>query len=508
MLAIDVELLHGTIRAGSADDLAITGGGDPGEWPPSPARLFSALVAADGTGQRMRATTGVELRLLEEAPPPTIICDRELSGQEDPARARTGLLRSPQLDRYVVVDANVTGKRDRTDPSGRSQAVSVQEYPARKSEAVHRSAVLAPSDPRITFLWPDVEPTAAELDGLRARAARIGYFGCSDSPARVRVRTDHTVAVGDDRPAWEPDEESGTAFVETPYPGLVADLDGHFGAFTANQWVRRAWLPSHRTGYKRPGPTPVETANPYEAVVWLALDRIIAGRHILRLTGALREATMAKLQALRGPGARLPHQVSGHDTPDESWDQVLYLALPNVGHRHADGRIHGVAVAIPNNAPPGLAAEIRTAVGLIAELRLTGGGVVAVSASAGRAGSQAADPTRWTRPSRRFVSAFPVVHDHFTRRGPTLDDVGRWCHQVHLPPPISARLNRLPLLPGAIDLRPHEAARAGRPKMPYGHLELQFAVPVRGPLALGHLRSFGLGLVAPVGGGEGGQPDG
>lgn len=508
MLAIDVELLHGTIRAGSADDLAITGGGDPGEWPPSPARIFSALVAADGTGDRMRATTGVELRLLEEAPPPTIICDRELGGQEDPARARTGLLRSPQLDRFVVVDANVTGKRDNTDPAGRSQAVWVQEYPARKSEAVHRSDVVAPLDPRITFLWPDVEPTAAELDGLRARAARIGYLGCSDSPARVRVRTADVLAVGDDRPAWQPDDDAGTAFVETPYLGLVDDLDRHFEAFTANQWVRRAWLPSHRTGYTRPGPTPTETANPFATVVWLALDRSLAGRHVLRLTEALREASMAKLQALRGPGAKLPHQVSGHGTPDGSWDQVLYLALPNVGHRHADGRIHGVAVAIPNDAAPSLTAEIRAAVGLIAELHLSGGAVVAVSASAGRAGNQAADPRRWNRPSRRFVSAFPVVHDHFTRRGPTLDDVARWCRQVHLPNPISARLNRLPLLPGAVDLRPHEAARAGRPRMPYGHLELQFAVPVQGPIALGHLRSFGLGLVAPVGGGEGGQADG
>jgi CRISPR-associated protein Csb2 len=76
MLAIDVELLLGTIRAGSAEDIAITGDSDPGEWPPSPSRLLAALVAADGTGPRMRATTGVELALLEQADPPLVVCDR------------------------------------------------------------------------------------------------------------------------------------------------------------------------------------------------------------------------------------------------------------------------------------------------------------------------------------------------------------------------------------------------------------------------------------------------
>jgi CRISPR-associated protein Csb2 len=46
MLAISVELLHGTFRGASADDTAFMGvDGDSGEWPPSPARLFAALVA-------------------------------------------------------------------------------------------------------------------------------------------------------------------------------------------------------------------------------------------------------------------------------------------------------------------------------------------------------------------------------------------------------------------------------------------------------------------------------
>lgn len=493
MLAIDVELLFGTIRAGSADDLSITGDGDPGEWPPSPSRLLAALVAADGTGGRLRATTGVELELIERADPPLVVCDRALGGEEDSTVTSTGVLRSPQHERFVVVDANVRGS-------------TVQEYPLRKAEAVRRSAVLVPRTPRITYVWPGMWPTPAEVEGLRARAARVGYFGCADSPVRVTVRIlddESPVGVAEGRPVWRPDEE-GDAFIETPYPGIVNDLDRHFGAFTAGQWVRRAWLPSNRTSYRTPAPQRPTVITPMSAVIWLSLPRSIAGRHVLRLTEALRAATIAHLQEVRGPGAELPFEVTGHGAASAEWDQVQFLALPNVGFLHSDGRVHGLAVAIPDASPPTLVEELRVAVSRIMELRLAGGRVVPVERQRWGA-STAAYPGRWTRPSRHFVSAFPVVQDRFAKRGPSLDDVARWCVQAHLPPPVRARLHPLPFAPGAAVLRPHEAVRGGRERRPYTHLAVELEAPVRGPVALGHLRSFGLGLLVPLPDGEGGD---
>lgn len=486
MLAIDVELLFGTIRAGSADDLAITGDGDPGEWPPSPARLLAALVAADGTGDRMRATTGVELALLEQADPPLVVCDRALAAEEDPAVNRTGLLRSSQHERFVVVPANAKGS-------------TVQEYPLRRAEAVRRAAVLAPRTPRITYVWPDVRPSPPEVEGLRARAARVGYFGCADSPVRVTVQVlggDETVDAADGRAMWRPDED-GDAFVETPYPGMLDDLDQQFGAFTAGQWVRRAWIPPNRTSYRVPGPQVPPIVNPMPTVIWLSLPRSVAGRHVLRLTEALRGATISHLQEVRGPGADLPFEVTGHGVSTAEWDQVQFLALPNVGYRHSDGRVHGLAVAIPDGAPSALVEELRVAVSRILELRLAGGRVVPVERQRW-GGNAAAKPGRWTRPSRRFASAFPVVQDRFAKRGPSLDDVARWCVQAHLPPPVDAQLHPLPFAPGAVVLSPHEAVRSGRDRRPYTHLEVELAAPARGPVAIGHLRSFGLGLLVPL----------
>ena len=71
MLAISVELLHRTFR-GDPDGTANTGRLVRGEWPPSPTRLFAALVAADGTREKCRVTDGAELTWFERLPPPVI----------------------------------------------------------------------------------------------------------------------------------------------------------------------------------------------------------------------------------------------------------------------------------------------------------------------------------------------------------------------------------------------------------------------------------------------------
>ena len=71
MLAISVELLHGTFR-GDPDGTANTGGLTRGEWPPAPARLLAALVAADGTRGRCTVTDGSELKWFEQLLAPVI----------------------------------------------------------------------------------------------------------------------------------------------------------------------------------------------------------------------------------------------------------------------------------------------------------------------------------------------------------------------------------------------------------------------------------------------------
>lgn len=212
MIAISVELLHGTARAASASDLALTDQGDPGEWPLSPARVFSALVAGDGTRERCRMTGGSELVLLEAAGPPTIY-----------ASPRSEVLASSVNPRYVVVPANAKG--------------SVQEYPGRKSAPVRPGTRLSPRSPRITYVWEDVQGDPDVVAALAARAARVGYIGCADSPARIRVHDELPLIEPAQR--WIPASDGATE-LPVPFPGLTGVLDAMYDAFAEGQPARRS----------------------------------------------------------------------------------------------------------------------------------------------------------------------------------------------------------------------------------------------------------------------------
>lgn len=281
MLAIRVEFLHGTIRAGSPDDVALTGQEDPGEWPPSPARLFSALVSADGTGSRCRVTDGSELAVLESAPAPTIEAD-------PPERVQ----RSPVHPRFVVADERSEG--------------SVHEYLARKSSEVRPSTRMSPAVPEVSYVWPDVSPSSAQLDGLRLRAARVGYLGCSDSPVRVTIHeTAQDVASGRE---WRPDD-SGHQTIPVPFPGFMKVLSDAYELWTA-QPVRRSWLRTERARYALPGLS--EDVKQRPAVFWLRFDGSVPGRRMLDVTETLRAAVLDLYQRQLPPDTEVPPVLHGH----------------------------------------------------------------------------------------------------------------------------------------------------------------------------------------------------
>lgn len=475
MLVIDVELLHGTIRAGSPDDLALTGHDDPGEWPPSPARLFAALVAA-GTRDRWRFGDGSELAVLEGAGRPAIHCD----GSRD-------VLDSTIRSRYVV--------RNHPEKS------TAQEYAGRTSDPARPGTRKCPKHPRATYVWPGLDVDGEALLALRHRAARIGYLGCADSPVRVKV--------GDTLPAhvvetvWTPAED-GHAAVPVPFTGLTQVLDTAFDDFRSRgerppAGVRRSAYRSERAWYRDPSVTPPVVEADEPIVLWLRFDRPIAGRRVLSVTATLRDAVLDLYPA---PPEGVPAVLHGHlDSPGpDGHQQARFLALPRVGDPHADGRIHGGAVWLPAATGALVVEGVRSALLALSRNGLTRPGVFATGVTLydGKPRPLTANPDRWTRPSRHWSSVFPVVHERWTRRGPTLADAAEWCRHAGLPAPVAMRSRRAPYLAGAVDLHPSEAHRPGRDRRPYSHVELRFADLVAGPVVVGRSRSFGLGLMAPV----------
>ena len=465
MLAISVELLHGTFR-GDPDGTANTGRLNRGEWPPSPARLFAALVAADGTRDRCRVTDGAELEWFERLPPPIIHahakpCDQRLE------------------PRYVVRHEGTASKSTH------------QEYVGR-SGALNRPGVrVTPRSPFVVYSWNTESPDRATLVALGRRAARIGYLGASDSPVRIRVTTRLSVSAAEND-AFIPDQ-LGDTVINVTEPGDLRVLDRMYDAWRERgSSVTRLQFPALRHGKMYLAPGSAKRVDRGEVVAWLRLGAAVSGRRISTVTGLFKDSVLSQHQRIHGEPPAVLH---GHGFNGRGYDIARYLALPDVGHRWSRGRIHGLALWMPPGCDVTALRMARDAA--FAVNRLIGGGVdVSVTPREDEDRPLAAHPKRWRRKSRAWVTAFPAIHER--RRTPTLREVTRWCLHAGLPEPVTFRSTRAPLVAGAIDLAPVEVNRRGRPALPYSHVELRFAEAVPGPVVIGSGRQRGFGLCIPV----------
>ena len=464
MLAVSVELLHGTFR-GDPDGSANTGRLTRGEWPPAPFRLFAALVAADGTKERCTVTDGTELEWFERLPPPVI-------------HAHAQPWHQPLQLRYVV------------EHKGTARKNTHQEYVGRAGVRTQPGVRVTPRHPHVVYSWNE-SPPGATLDALRRRAARIGYLGAADSPVRVRVMTQMPEAA-----------ESGDAFVHAsngdlminvPAPGDVDILDRMYDAWcTHGAAIGRAQFPAlrHEAPYHSPGTAAQREGG--EVVAWLRIGAAISGRRVATVTALFKEAVLSKHQKIHGDPAAVLH---GHGFGASGYEIARFLALPDVGFQRSRGRIHGLALWMPPGTDSVVRLRARDAA--FAVRRLTGRGIdVSVTPRDNEQRPVAANPNRWKRPSHGWATTFPAIHE---RHHPLdLAEVSRWCRHAGLPEPVAFRAARGPLVRGAVDLAPVEVNRPGRSNLPYSHVELRFATPVPGPVVIGAGRQRGFGLCVPV----------
>lgn len=466
MLAVSVEFLHGTFR-GDPDGTAKTAGLSRGEWPPTPFRLFAALVAADGTRDQCRVSTGDELTWLERLPPPTIRADDEPWHQ---------VLRP----RYVVKH------------KGRAAKKTHQEYIAREGAPVRPGCRVSLRHSRVVYTW-DTTPSSSILDALRRRAARVGYLGCADSPVRIQVMTEAPEPHPCDRVFNPLPDVDGDLAINVPAPGDVQRLDSLFDLWRMHGAdIGRGHFPGlrHEASYRIL--QPAQRRDQGEVVAWLQIESPLSGRRITAVTDLFKQAVLAKHQQIHGEPPPVLH---GHGFVGNGYELARFLALPDVGFRRSRGRIHGLALWMP---PGSDAVEcLRARDAATAVRRINGEGINAsVAPRPDDKRPVAANPARWCAESRVWVTAFPAIHE---RRGQVnLGEVARWCRHAGLPEPSSFRSARGPLVHGAVDLAPVEVNRPGRPGLPYSHVELRFPQAVRGPVVIGAGRQRGFGLCVPV----------
>jgi CRISPR-associated protein Csb2 len=234
-------------------------------------------------------------------------------------------------------------------------------------------------------------------------------------------------------------------------------------------------------------------------------------------------ALRAALLEANGAAGALPSVLSGHKMDGGPSDRphVAFVACPFVGHTHADGSVQGCAIVLPRDIDEDNRRKLLLLIatwekktardGLV---ELAGEGFPALRlARVGTSDKQALSPSRWCRPSVRFVTATPIALDrhpgnlrsnsaHAAHKATveaqrTIADA---CERIGLPRPVTVEISLAPMLPGAQPVRAFRSwpSRPGRYVRARVHADILFDRPVRGPVLLGAGRYFGLGLCLPV----------
>ena len=519
------------------------------EWPPHPARLFSALVATWAEAGFDAAERSV-LEWLETLGPPAIAASdavfRKVVSHFVPVNDTAVVSRTWQerrIERLQALKAQLHHELASSGGEITRQATRIEQQLAREREVgsqVNRvgntnpgsaSQMLpdcrgrqerffpsvTPDEARVTYVWDGVpaDGAARTLDQLLARVTRLGH---SSSLVACRVTSESPI------PTRVPSDNGSGESMRVVRPGQLAELERQFARHLA---FRPRSLPYTDVRYRVVAESrqAEQPRQPNTAGDWLVFEfahdsRSFPVTRVVELAQAMRSAI---LHYAEDP---IPEELSGHGPAGmpTAEPHVAFLPLPYVGLPYADGRLLGIAVSVPKGLYDVARRALYRAIGAwestaaSRRLRLTLGprGVVRLSRLQGPSDLASLRPEIWNRTSQRWVSATPIAlprHPGRLSRGGANARVKAWeeaeaavaaaCAHAGLPPPSRVQIALNPLLIGA---RPathfpafSQKGRADKPvRRQLVHAALTFEVPVGGPLMLGTGRFLGLGLMRPV----------
>jgi CRISPR-associated protein Csb2 len=548
MLAVEVQFLTGRFVATAYNSRRGV------EWPPHPARLFSALVAAHFEAGEVSAAERDALEWLEAQAPPAIrsseasvrdlttvfvpVNDTTVVGgfdkqegvveaaQEQVAQAQAaGDAKAVRVADKALTKAKdalskaVTGAiaaPEKLSKDGPATALSI--LPEHRGRQPRTFPSVTPVDPAVTYIWPDAAPTAAVKSGLEAVLGRLVRLGHSSTLVHARL-VERPPA-----PRWRPSED-GELMLRTVQPGQLAALErGH----ALHRETEPRVMPAVFQPYTERQPS---KGRPLAASAfgedWLVLRRV--GGPQLPMV-----ATVGVARAVRGALLRFAPQpvaevISGHKAGGEASerDHLAIVPLSFVGHLHASGAILGVALILPRGATAEDRQAVYRAVGAWEAAQRAPGDLEdapALPVRLGRAGvlelervdwgrvPQALVAATWSAASRVWWSVTPVALDRnpgqlrsrdsgqaLAARTSAEETVRLACARIGLPAPAAVEI--LPAAPvsGAAKAQAFPAYPPDRERTQrvLTHVRLEFAEPVRGPVLLGAGRYLGLGLFRP-----------
>ena len=519
------------------------------EWPPHPARLFSALVAAWADADEPDRFERAALEWLEAQGHPAIAAPdavpRKVVSHFVPVNDASIVSRalqkrkadkvgslSEQLHQELVASGGeVTKKairiqrnvaRERVVDTQVSQAgntnpsSAVQMLPEQRGKQERFFPSVTPDEARVTYLWdgPSPDGIVEILDRLLSRVSRLGH-----PSSLVSCR----VASGPSVPTHVRDDNGGQN-LRSIRRGQLAELERQYARHRES---RPHSLPYTDIRYRTVAETS-QLERPHEpdtAGQWIVFE-FAHGSRALPATRAVEVAKAMRSAVLHYAEDPIPEELSGHTPAGDptAAPHVAFLPLPYAGFERADGRILGMAVSVPKVLSEATRRALFRAIGTWEDavgsrsLRLTLGsrGVVHMARQRGPAALVSLRSEIWNRRSRRWVSATPIAlprHPGRLRGGTSTARAKAWtlaesalvvaCTHVGLPVPSAVQVSLAPFIAGARSVRSFptftQAGRNGKPgRRQLVHASLTFETAVAGPMMLGAGRFLGLGLMRPA----------
>jgi CRISPR-associated protein Csb2 len=446
------------------------------EWPPSPLRLFAALLAGHGSAALADPELQAALRHLAELGPPTITAP----AAPDCAPVTSAV---PNNDADLAYALFAAGK-----PAAAKREIS------RRRELRKRTRKSIDPDGAVTYAWAEHPQTAQHRPALARLARGLCALGQGIDTAWATLLPDAATEPAEGL-RWAPDPSGAhpLAVPERNTPGHLAEryrkLREHIATDGSVLYVTEAprAMQSYHCSIDPPTlrsmlfclRTPDD--QPYSAL----------GTEAMVIAAMSRHAIQATAQS-SGFDADLITDIMGHGNHER---RVTPMPMPNVGHRYADGRIRRVLMT----APETLAASLWDTL----MYRLVGADLAPPHADPIAILVPADTDDRlqgaYLAKSARWVSATPIVLPGWdSRRGKPrpAKALRHLLAHADIDPALleAADFHPAPILAGAM---PSNAARLPQhlDKRPRTHLDLRLRHPIAGPIALGAGVGYGYGLM-------------
>lgn len=530
------------------------------EWPPHPARVFSALVAVWAGSDPPDGAERAALEWLENQGPPMMSAPsaspRDVLPHFVPVNDTTVL---GDLTRYYAAveaaEAAVAAREKGADAALKKataalnramvKAVAVAEKPSgqdRKSAERlfpdHRpkqartfpsvtidSTNSVPADTLpVQFGWPDADPGEHEA-ALHRLASRLARLGHSSSLVRCVVSREPFT------PNWVPDTD-GTDNSKPLRVVSAGQLDRLEADFAIHRGVESRVMPCSFQLYSctdRQSETPVHRSGVFGAD---DNDWIVFWHHTkphVSTTRTVDVATAVRGALLHYAGPSAPEILTGHgpDGMPSTRPHIAIVPLPWVASQYSSGEILGVALILPRACPAADRLAVQRAIGNWlnvsrhseekkgpgVELQLPGGVTLPMELVWERAPRTTLQPRTWIEPSTHWLSATPIALDrnpgdlrssNADRQALAYANAEEIIAQaaVNIGMPVPAEVTVLPSvpMPGTFKAQryPSFPQDPNRPRRVKVHAAITFNELIEGPLLLGAGRYLGLGLMRPV----------